>query len=142
MDLIIRVKELCQSVGLEYGPCKKQHREPSCCWLDGGTCPYGEPYGQFALRPEQFCRIPAGMGTGCHKLGDISHEAGEFFNIDPNEPDLENFFDIHCVSFTSQLRAAADFYDPPRKLALILAADIIEGTQYDERVLLDRDMPQ
>lgn len=29
----------------------------TACWLDGKPCSYGEPEGQFLLRPVQSCRV-------------------------------------------------------------------------------------
>lgn len=38
---------------------------PSACWLDGSSCPYGEPCGKFENRPMQYCHTNIG---GCRKL--------------------------------------------------------------------------
>lgn len=39
--------------------------QPNTCWLDGSSCPYGEPYGRFNDRPRKNCHIDEG---GCGKL--------------------------------------------------------------------------
>lgn len=42
------------------------------CWLNGDKCPYGQPEGQFLLRPRQFCRPSNGKrpGSGCSVIDD------------------------------------------------------------------------
>lgn len=128
-----RARKLVKSVGTDFA------LDPSRCWLDGNTCPYGEPQGRLDMRPESWC-----TPSGCDRLRLAEGELYHIIGKEQNAQDTDDYFSEHSVMFSSQLTAAAEHYpeDSPERSALELAADILMGTEYNERVLLERDIPR
>ncbi|MBN2093822.1 MAG: hypothetical protein JW740_00380 [Candidatus Zambryskibacteria bacterium] len=54
--------------------CNEQQK----CWVDGSNCPYGNPEGQFNLRPEKFCQL-----GNCNKINIIEGDLTELMSDEP-----------------------------------------------------------
>lgn len=121
---------------------------PNCCWFDGRTCPYGEPHGQFVLRPTGFCVVGnCSKLTGSHVAEELSGFADYLIEdeVDKRENRLAAAIDKEEVTLSSELDVLAE--DENRQLdgaerdILRLAARIIHDSESDYKIVAVANLP-
>ena len=138
-DLKGRVAELATAAGIDL---TTERILPERCWVDGSVrCPYGQPYGQYILRPEGFCHTTQETGNGCNVYH--RHAADKELSPALENDAVRGYFEQEKTSVVSELQTRAGELPEasPRRLVLELAADILESCGLDRAILLEDDLP-
>ena len=140
-----RVRALAQAAGVEpeAAACDAPHTHPQQCWVDARVrCPYGNPEGQYLLRPTGFCHDTVQMGDGCMVFHDRVADS-ELTAAQRNDA-VREYFQAQQTDVTGELRARAEELPDgsAERLALELAADIVEERKLDRNILLEEDLPE
>jgi hypothetical protein len=138
MDLKKRVQELAELEGVEVV-------RPGRCWVDADeTCPYGDPEGQYVMRPETFCNETCHIfenfvGHALHNHGGGGCEECEQAEVKA----ICDHFDEHHVTVVSELRARAEHLpDESEQIVLEIAAEILDEHKMDRDILIQEDLPE
>ncbi len=113
------------------------------CWVDGRVrCPYGQPEGQYILRPQGSCHNEWGAGDGCKVFHE--HVADEEVPSELKWQAIRDHFEQEKVTVISELEARAEELegDVAECMTLRLAADIIKSRKLDRNILLEDDLPK
>lgn len=108
------------------------------CWVDRRVrCPYGQPEGQFILRPEKFC------DKSCMHFPRYAVVSPDDVEVLQTDAILDHFKENNVsVNFELEEQAKAFPNDSVKRLALLLAADLIKGERLDKKILLEDDLPE
>ena len=109
----------------------KEEAHSKACWIDGSECLYGQPEGQFLLRPRQFCRPTREQEeVGCGKIDDNSDDLNEIarkLQRREIEITLSAIMGEQVLSLSGEVDVAAESEkDEKKKGVLKLAIAIIE----------------
>lgn len=127
MDLKKRIRELAQAADVQTSTPKNQ------CWVDAQvSCPYGNPEGQYILRPQAFCSQQC-----CHLPQELALSDDTTLK-DHDAQVIQDHFKEHHTTVSSTLRVCADTIgDSAQELSLKLAADILDEMERDIEILIE-----
>jgi hypothetical protein len=125
-----RLREESYDLSAENGAAFFSYIEKRRCWLDGNECPYGQPEGQFRLRPRQFCQPSNGKmsGSGCRVIDDNLAELEDLITRAMLESMKERIEEA-TTTISDELESLADqTKDESLKGALkLIARSLVEG---------------
>jgi hypothetical protein len=111
--------------------------------VDAGVrCPYGNPAGQYILRPESSCHQVYTQGNGCSVYQ--GHVVDPEVERAEKDDAIRENFETKSKTLTEVLGELADRHSvrTPKRLALELAVVVLSDSSQDIAVMTDEGLPK
>ncbi len=122
---MLKAAEELRAILAEYAP--NMLHVLNACWVNGDTCPYGNPNGRFEDRPKQFCHLGEG---GCPVFQEVIEDqdfCSDFVENRLLSQKIDEIVTKKSLALAEEIEEAAGYVEPLEGATLKFAAKIIES---------------